>query len=935
MDRRDFLKLMGIAGSTSLLAGCNLDRNSEKLIPYLVPPDDGVVPGEATYVASTCTECPGGCGVSARIRDARVVKLEGLAGHPVGEGALCIRGQASLNRLYNEHRIRQPLAQDGNGNLVPVTWNQAYARIIAARGDGTSDDLLLSGRTTGSLSALIDEFCNGMAVTRLPEYELYSYAAIREANRQLFGRPIVPGYHIDKADFLLTVGADLVETFGNPVTNQRQLTRARKSGHFGWSHIEPHSSLTGFHAGHRMVVRAGTEAYILAHLLGELGRRRIFPDRRLERLISAIPDFSADEVAANTGLDREAVDSLVTEFMAAKHALIIAGGVSTQHDSGLDVARLAALLQMATGMIGSTVDLDRVPDFSRVGTGRDMQALEEKLEKGDVGMLFVLNTDPAGQIGGAFTSAMLKADFIVGIGDVLNDTTRQCDVVLPSSHALESWGDVESIAGVVSVVQPVMKPVLDTRSPGDVLLGLMTEAGLGAQLSYQNFLIVRWSREYGAARAQELVDRGFTTTPVRSTTVTIAGGAGMSGLSLARQASKPRLPVVVTKPSLRNYDGRSAVLPLLREIPDPVSAVSWDEWVSVSPKTAEKLGVKDRDVLQISGGGFNVKLAARIQPGLPEGVYTIERGTSHAAAWIEGSGEVSAFAFGVTVNRIAGKQPIPILAGSLTEEGRGVVPGSHPEHFGHPPGGHHEHEEVSFNPKPNYPTYRWSMAVDMDLCTGCSACVAACYVENNIPMVGRKEHLKGREMSWIRIEPYFSKEGESADFVPMMCQQCDYAPCESVCPVFATYHNEEGLNAQIYNRCVGTRYCANNCPYKQRRFNWFDHSNRPQPLNQMVNPDVSVRGAGVMEKCTFCVQRIRKARDTAKDENRNIREGEVVPACAQTCPSSALVFGNLLDQDSEVYKWSQDERAVRVLEEVGAGPGVYYLKKKGKDHHDA
>jgi molybdopterin-containing oxidoreductase family iron-sulfur binding subunit len=225
------------------------------------------------------------------------------------------------------------------------------------------------------------------------------------------------------------------------------------------------------------------------------------------------------------------------------------------------------------------------------------------------------------------------------------------------------------------------------------------------------------------------------------------------------------------------------------------------------------------------------------------------------------------------------------------------------------------------------------MAVDLEKCVACSACVAACYVENNVPMTGREEHLKGREMSWIRIEPYYTEDGSRADFVPTMCQQCDYAPCEPVCPVYAAHHNDEGLNVQVYNRCVGTRYCSNNCPYKQRRFNWFPHDHRPHPLNLMVNPDVSLRGKGIMEKCTFCVQRIRKARDVAKDEKRGIREGDLTTACAQSCPGNAIVFGNLLDESSQVYQWAHDERSTTLLEELGVGPAVFYLKKVGS--HDA
>jgi molybdopterin-containing oxidoreductase family iron-sulfur binding subunit len=269
-----------------------------------------------------------------------------------------------------------------------------------------------------------------------------------------------------------------------------------------------------------------------------------------------------------------------------------------------------------------------------------------------------------------------------------------------------------------------------------------------------------------------------------------------------------------------------------------------------------------------------------------------------------------------------------------------MVPGTRAEHFGAHKRqmeelGHHEpaREDITFYPEPKYPNYRWAMAIDMEKCVGCSACVAACYLENNVPMTGEQQHRRGREMSWIRLEQYYAEDGSSGDFVPTMCQHCDYAPCEPVCPVYATYHNDEGLNVQVYNRCVGTRYCMNNCSYKQRRFNFFSYEHRPHPLDLMTNPDVSMRGKGMMEKCTFCVQRIRKARDVAKDEKRTIQEGEVVPACAQACPGKAIVFGNLLDKSSEVYQWAHHPRSTRLLEELGTSPGVFYLGKGNR--HDA
>ena len=337
-------------------------------------------------------------------------------------------------------------------------------------------------------------------------------------------------------------------------------------------------------------------------------------------------------------------------------------------------------------------------------------------------------------------------------------------------------------------------------------------------------------------------------------------------------------------------------------------------------------------------------------PGQPKGIIGV--GLDIVAANHAGSlrlptdsatGDLVCVLPGVTLRTTGTRIDLPILSGSMDASGRGILPGDTPHHGpGHGtdqgtdasdsqthaaaaalPGKEKYADPPASMYKPHpHKDYRWAMAIDLEKCIGCSACVAACYIENNIAITGPDEHLLGREMSWIRVQPY--EHHGRIEFIPMLCQHCDYAPCEAVCPIFATYHNPEGLNAQVYNRCVGTRYCANNCPYKVRRFNWFSHP-RQEPLDLLLNPDVSVRPKGVMEKCTFCIQRIREAKDVAKDEGRKVRDGEVVPACAQSCPTRAIVFGNLLDPSSEVYALIHSKRAYRILEELGTGPAVYYL----------
>ncbi|MGD8414438.1 MAG: molybdopterin-dependent oxidoreductase [Candidatus Latescibacterota bacterium] len=929
MDRRDFLKMIGVASGTGVLAGCNLDRKTEKLIPYLVPPDDAPIPGDAVYSASTCTECPVGCGLSVTNKDSRPTKLDGLSGHPVNDGALCVRGQASLWRLYDTERIRQPMVRDGAGKLAPATWQQALTVIADALGTG-QENVFLSGRTSGTISGLIDQFCSRLGVTRLPEFEPFGFAAIRDANRRLFGRAVMPYYKFDEADLVLTVGADVLDTFASPVGYSRSISRAhsKQNGHFTWYHAEPHVSTTGFRSDHRLSLRPGTEAHLLAFLLHQLRTRRVFNDRRLEDHLSAVQEVTPDDAASATGLSRHQLETLASEMISARHPLVVAGGVATRQAGGAAVANMAALLQYALGTIGETVDFRNGPDYSRVGDAADLDDLAGRLDAGDVGVLLVAGADPVAHLPGRFDPS--KAALSVGIGTHLTDTLERCQVVLPESHGLESWGDVEPQRGVVSAIQPAIEPFHDTRSLGDILLQAMAAAGRGLSAeSYQTYLYDAWRRRFGESAAGVLIKEGFMT-------YRPAGGDTSVSLSARKPDYTAKQPpsgtVAVVAPSLRFYDGRSRAIPLLREIPEPLSSVTWDAWVSASAKKATELGLKDGDWVSLSSGDWSVDLPVMKQPGLHDDVLMVEQGSVGVPSTIvPGTGELNAVVAGVSVRKVEKKGHLAYLAGSKVSETEGYIPLQHIPHHSHDTS--LKREDITFFPVPDYPDYRWAMAVDLDKCTGCSACVSACYIENNVPVVGREEHLKGREMSWIAVQPYYN-EDETLEVMPVMCQHCDAAPCEPVCPVFATYHNDQGLNAQVYNRCVGTRYCSNNCPYKVRRFNWFDHRNRPKPLDQLFNPDVSRRGKGIMEKCSFCVQRIRKARDTSKDEKRKIGADEVVTACQQTCPAEAIVFGNILDENSKVARLARSDHSHQALEELGTGPAVYYLTRKGNgnDH---
>jgi Fe-S-cluster-containing dehydrogenase component len=919
MDRRRFLHLLGIFSGTALSSSCGSEDGQKKLISYLIPPADGVTPGEALWYAATCTECPAGCGLQARVRQGWPVKVEGIPGHPVSGGGLCMRGQASLYRLYHPQRLRTPLIRDEQGGWQPIGWDEAFTRIataLAEAGDGRRH-VWLSGRSTGTLPALTDDACRRLGIERLPEFEFYAHAALRQAYGRLFGIADLPRFHFAEADFLLTVGADLLETFVSPVDFARQFAQASARDDFRWLHLEPHVSLTGQSAQRRLTVVAGSEALLLVYLLRRLAAagelRRPLP----QAVLATLPDISATEAARRTGLAEDELTELAEGLAAARRPALIAGGVAVAHGDGPAVALLTALLQWAMGMAGETLDFSRAENYRSVGSLLDLAQLATALAEERIGVLLVARTNPLYQAPESLglAAALPKARLRVALADLPDETTEAMDLLLPLPHSLESWGDAEPRLGVRTLIRPAVQPLYDSRSEGDILLGLLRAARQQVEVAdYREYLFARWSERYDSGALGDFATSGYLLETPPALQPQLDAAAAIAFLRAWRPAPPLTAPLLVIAPSIRRFDGRSR-LPLLEELPDPLTTISYGRWLSVSPQQEEPR-LRDGDGVRLTAGTLLAELAVKVQPGMPPQVAAVQRDLLDGAPFaIEGqSGEAILLLPAMALARLRQAPPVAILAGSTSQHGRGLIPDPLP---------HRQDPHASLYPPHEYAEYRWGMTIDLALCTGCGACAAACYVENNVPVTPMADHLRGRELSWLRIEPYYDQTGRAA-FLPMLCQHCRLAPCEPVCPVYAAYHNPEGLNIQVYERCVGTRYCANNCPYKVRRFNWWRYR-RPAPLQRMLNPDLSARTRGMMEKCTFCIQRIRAARDLAKDEGRLIADGEVTTACAQSCPTGAIVFGNLLDPQARVSRLAGSERGYRVFDELGTEPAITYL----------
>ncbi|MFN3477079.1 MAG: molybdopterin dinucleotide binding domain-containing protein, partial [Candidatus Methylomirabilales bacterium] len=557
---------------------------------------------------------------------------------------------------------------------------------------------------------------------------------------------------------------------------------------------------------------------------------------------------------------------------------------------------------------------------------------------------------------------------VVSFSSFPDETTAEAHLVLPDHTFLESWGDYSPAEGIYGLMQPVMPPVFQTKMVGDTLLSIAQKVGkpMAERLPWPNFyeyLLEQWKGLHQRLEPQtpfdayweEALKRGGLWREVRAEPVRLSPQVFQMTFQEARFEGQEwaELPLYLhLYPSPIHFDGRMANRPWLQELPDPMTQLVWDNWLEIHPETARGLGIAEGDVVKVISPYGTVELPAHLTEGVRPDVFAIPLGQGHTTfgryAEKRGanpmallppkpeplSGSAMFLSTKVRLIQTGKRHQLVSPVGSDRQENRGIIQMIPLTEVGESREAVHEPKQIY--PPHDHPEHRWGMAIDLNACIGCEACVVACYAENNVPVVGKERIQEGRWMAWIRIERYVEEKWDRPEirFLPMLCQHCDNAPCEPVCPVYAAYHTPEGLNAQVYNRCVGVRYCANNCPYKVRRFNWFEYADPksktsafPEPINWQLNPDVTVRGKGIMEKCTFCIQRIQAAKDLAKDEGRPVRDGEIIPACAQTCPTRAIVFGDLKDPNSEVSKLSRNPRRYRVLEPLNTQPAITYLKK--------
>ena len=966
LDRRDFLKLLGASAAAPVVSCAS--KPVETLIPYVVQPEE-ITPGVATYYATVCQECPAGCGMVVRTTEGRAVKVEGNPAHPINHGALCARGQASLQGLYNPDRIRQPLSRNAAGELTPLSWPEAEAllaeRLQKIRADGRADKItFLAGQLPDSVYRLATQWLEALGSGRLMTYEPFGFEALRQANQVCFQQATMPAYDLAKAHFLLSLGADFLETWHSPTHYAQAFGRMRSATSTGrFVQVESRLSLTGANADEWIAIKPGREAFFALGLAHLILPNSAVPAEEKARLSQLLEPYSPERVAPLTDVAVETLRQLAHEFVSSGPSLALGGGIaaSTRQETASLIA--VNLLNYIAGNIGRTVRFYETQERPQVSSYAALLSLLDEMRRGEIPLLLLANTNPAFSLprSSGFAEALTRVPFVVSFSSFPDETTQQADLVLPDHTPLESWGDSQPEAGVYGLMQPVVQPVFETQALGEILVSVATQvdAALSESLPWKNFfeyVQAAWKERHGKRREpgdfdtfwRQALQQGGVWQAQEPLPVQLSPAVFETSFSEpAFDSADEDTLTFIAYPSSRYYDGRGANKPWLQELPDPLTQAVWDSWLEIHPETAERLGIAQGDLLTITSPHGSIEASAYCYAGLRRDAVAMPIGLGHSAygRYAQGHGanpvdllsaqpEPAAGGFPwlsttVRLARTGKRAPLVTTDGSRQQLGRGiaqaVTAGQHDEQ--HPA----EHPVRDMYPEVEYAEYRWGMSIDLSACIGCGACVTACYAENNIPVVGEAMVAQGREMSWLRIERYFEEPPEGTDapevrFAPMLCQHCGNAPCEPVCPVYATYHNPEGLNAQIYNRCVGTRYCANNCSYKVRRFNWGE-ADWPEPLNRQLNPDVTIRESGVMEKCTFCVQRIQAGKDRAKDEDRPVRDGEVTPACAQTCPTQALTFGNLQDPASRVSQRSHDPRGYKVFESLNTKPAITYLKK--------
>jgi MoCo/4Fe-4S cofactor protein with predicted Tat translocation signal len=933
LSRRGFL---GMVGAAAAVAACT--PRERTIVPYTKRPEE-VIPGVANYYATTFPEGERSYSVLVKTREGRPIHITGNDEHPRLAGKTSLRAIADIVGLYDDDRLRRPSFRGR-----PSTWQAADQALVAAVNEAASQSkavLLLSAASDSpTRAALLAELARRLPSLEHRVWEPGRGGGALQAAESAFGTHVRMRLRLDRAKVVLSVGADFLG--GDDPEASAAFAAQRHPDEPGaemirlWS-LEGTLSLTGTNADHRFPIRPSQAASLLFALAEALHTSHGFA---LPAEVTLAPPRS--DPVTHGGISPELWQALLADLAAAKDGAVVLCGESMPA-----AAHVAAHLLNA--MLGSrgTELAPAAPVLGAAGLG----TVVEQMEQGRYHTVILWGANPAYAFPNRqrFEAALATVAHRFWIGRCADETAEMCSWQLPENHWLESWGDYGP-PELITLQQPTIRALYDTRQGEDILIALLKGLGTGGLGDYHQYLLDRWHREVYSADNPVPFERymnaalhdGVLQRDLPSVPAPALRAEAVTQASRAAEAVRPVTGFeLVLAPSTELWDGRYANNPWLQELPDPITKNTWGNPLLVSVADAKRLGLDNGDLVRLTVDGQSLETPVVVQPGQAAGVLSLSLGYGRKATILGRTVGQNAYPLlgadppgqnlrsGAAIAKLGTKLRMPLTQRHHRMQGRDLVRSltlaEFAEQSARP---RKKHALPTLYPDQPFPHHKWGLVVDLAACVGCSACVIACQSENNITPVGPEQVERGREMHWIRIDTYY--EGSEANpgvvHQPMMCQQCDSAPCENVCPVNATNHSPDGLNQMAYNRCVGTRYCANNCPYKVRRFNFFNYtSERKEPASLVFNPEVSVRPRGVMEKCTFCVQRIDDARMRAKIEKRALRDGDIVPACAAACPTSAIVFGDLNDPKSRVSQADRIRRGYKVLEELGVRPAVTYL----------
>jgi Fe-S-cluster-containing dehydrogenase component len=938
--RRDFLKVLGFSfASAAVLASCK--RPVQQALPYVIQPPE-VTPGKSLYYATSFFDGHEYCSILVKTRDGRPIKIEGNDLSVFNREGTTARVQASVLSLYDDARLKNPAIDNKQ-----ASWSEIDEKVISELGKINSEGgeivLLTSTIISPSTVKLIGEFGAGFKNFKWVQYDAVSYSSLLEANSLCFGKTVIPDYHFQNADIVVSVNADFLGAWLSPVhfipsyVSGRKLNNGEKNM-LRHIHFESGMSLTGANADIRKKIKPSEEKTLLLDLYNKIAQKKggeVFPSTQFKEDLSGL----ADALIATEG-----------------RSIIVSG------TNNVEIQLIVNGINYLLGNYEKCIDLN---NNLNIASGIDSQTEKfvDDLNNGKVKALLMYNVNPVFDYPDSqkILSGIKNTTLTINMAVTLNETVGKSKYECPVNHYLESWDDAEPVPGQLSLSQPCISPLFNTRCFQDSLL-----KWTGSSMLYHDYLKANWEKVFFTLSKnsdftnfwnQSLGNGVFNYTIPAGSPLKFRGEELPRAMKSGPVANENGYEVIISE-SVALGTGMHANNPWLMELPDPVSRQCWENVAAISPGDAQKLGIETGTLVKIAEG---LILPAFIQPGQAEGTISVALGYGHT-----GSGPVCN---NIGVNlypfvRLAGgnrkygfltdklenthkNSQLALTQVHYSMEGRPIVRETGlSEYLKNPAAGNEFHSEFesthkSLYPEIKYDGFHWGMAIDLNACIGCNSCVIACQAENNIPVVGKKEVINRRIMHWIKIDRYYSDSPDDPKvyFQPLACQHCGNAPCENVCPVSATNHSSEGLNQMSYNRCVGTKYCINNCPYKVRRFNWYRYTNNKEfdfntasDLGKMVlNPDVTVRERGVVEKCSFCVQRIQEKKLQAKLENRTLKDNEIKPACMQACPAGAIVFGNLNDKNSMVSKLFDDPRRYHLLEELHTLPSTGYLTKVRND----